>query len=136
VAHVGHKLVLVLAGDFEVLDSLGKLTRPRLNFFEKARVLNGDDGLVRESIDELDLTFGERAHFGEPDEDYANSHACVEQRDGEQSAITELERTSPTLRGFIRFGQDVCDLYRAPIEDGAAGDEPRHQRKRQLSNLN
>jgi len=40
VAHIGHELVLVLAGDLEVFGGLGKLTRPRPNFFEKPRVLN------------------------------------------------------------------------------------------------
>jgi hypothetical protein len=35
VAHVGNELVLVLAGDFEVLDGLGKFARPRLNLFER-----------------------------------------------------------------------------------------------------
>src|SRR5262249_44134087 len=60
VAHVGHELVLVLAGDLKIVDSLGKLAGARLHLFEKARVLNGDDGLVRKGIDKLDLAFGER----------------------------------------------------------------------------
>jgi hypothetical protein len=39
-------------------------------------------GLVGEAIDELDLAFGERAHFGAPNEDHANCLACVDQRGG------------------------------------------------------
>jgi hypothetical protein len=67
VAHVGHELVLVLAGDFEVFDGLGKLTGSRLHLLEQARIFNRDDGLIREGIDEFDLAFSERAHFGGAD---------------------------------------------------------------------
>jgi hypothetical protein len=52
-----------------------------------------DDGLVRESVDELDLAFGQRAHFGAPDHNHANRLACVDQRDGERNAIPDLQRT-------------------------------------------
>src|SRR5215467_10070313 len=45
VAHIGHELVLVLARDFQIFDGLGKLARPRLDFFVQARVLDGDYGL-------------------------------------------------------------------------------------------
>src|SRR5262245_7629370 len=67
-----------------ILDSFGKLAGSRLRLFEKARVFNRDDGLVGEGVDEFDLTFGERAHFGAPDEDYANCLACVDQGHGER----------------------------------------------------
>src|SRR5215467_8120466 len=88
-AHVGHELVLVLARDLEVLDGLGKLARARLRFFEEARVLNRNHGLVRKGIDELDLAFAERAHFGalgleQPrvlDGDYRLVGECLEQLD-------------------------------------------------------
>jgi len=66
VAHVGHELVLVLAGDLEVFDSFGKFTRPRLHFLEQSSVLDGDHGLIREGVDEFDLAFGEWPYFGAP----------------------------------------------------------------------
>src|SRR5262249_12778764 len=102
--------------------------------FEKARVFNSDYGLVRKGNDKLDLAFGERANLGASDEDYANCRASV--GDGQGGAETSLQRRRPTLGVFIRFGQDVCDLNRAPLEDGASCDEPTHQRERQLSNRN
>src|SRR5215469_9751168 len=34
---------------------------------------------------------GERAHFGAPNEDHPNCLACVNQRDGERGAKTDLE---------------------------------------------
>ena len=66
-AHVGHKLVLTLAGNLEIFDSLGKFTRSRLDFFEQASILYCEYSLVREGVDELDLAFGERAHFAAMD---------------------------------------------------------------------
>ena len=56
VAHVGHELTLVLAGDFEVLNCLGEITRPRLHLLEQPRVLDSDDGLIGERLEQLDLS--------------------------------------------------------------------------------
>ena len=61
-----------------ILQCLRRIARSRLHLFEKARVFNRDYGLVRKGIDELDLAFGERAHFGPPNEDHANCLACVD----------------------------------------------------------
>jgi hypothetical protein len=104
VAHVGHELVLVLARDLKIFDSFGKLARPCLYLLEQPRVLDSDHGLVREGIDELNLTFGERPDFAAPNQDHTNCLACVDQRDGERGAITELKRILLALRIFIRFG--------------------------------
>jgi len=71
---------------------------------EKARILDGDHRLVGEGLDELDLVFGERAHFGAPNEDQPNCLACVDQGDGERGAPTESERTLLALGVFIGFG--------------------------------
>src|SRR5499426_2926839 len=40
----------------------------------------------------LTSSIGEWAHFGAPNDDHPNCLAGVDQRDGEQGAITELER--------------------------------------------
>jgi hypothetical protein len=50
VAHVGDELVFVLACDFEVFDGFGEFACARLNLFKESRVLDGDDGLVRERL--------------------------------------------------------------------------------------
>src|SRR5262245_18393563 len=97
VAHVGHELVLMLAGDLEIFDSFRKLPRSRLYRFEQTRVFNRDYGLVRKGTDELNLTLGERAHFGAPNVDHPNCLACVDQRDGEHSAMTVLLGYLPAL---------------------------------------
>src|SRR5215831_7727211 len=55
VAHVGHELVLVLAGDLEIFDGFGKLASACLDFLEESGVLDGDRGLVGEARNELDF---------------------------------------------------------------------------------
>src|SRR5215467_3100623 len=86
VAHIGHELVLVLARDLKIFDSFGKLTGSGLHLLKKPRVFNRDHGLVRKGIDELDLAFGERAHFAAPNEDHPNCLACVNQKNYEHRA--------------------------------------------------
>src|SRR5262249_16370787 len=101
---------------------------------EQARVLDRDHGLVRKGIDELDLTFGERAHLGAPDEDCTDCLACVDQGDGECGAKTHLKRYLLALGEFICFGQDVCGLNGSPVEDNPPCNGPTHKRSRVLSN--
>jgi hypothetical protein len=103
-----------------LLKCFRKLACTSLHLFEKARVFNCDHGLVRKGIDELDLAFCEWAHFGASDGDHADCFACVDQRDGEHGAITELERQLLALGVFICFGQRICELDRSPVEDGTS----------------
>src|SRR5215510_8919986 len=86
-----------LTGCGLIFECFLQLPCPRLHFLEQPRVLDGDHGLVRKGIDELDLTFGERAYFGATDEDHANCLARVDQRDGERGAKTKLECKLATL---------------------------------------
>src|SRR5262245_4816315 len=112
-----------------LLKCFRKLACTSLYLLEKARVFNRDHGLVRKGIDEFDLTFGEWAHFGAPNEDYANCLACVDQRHGERGAPTESERILPALGVFILSGQNVFNVNRSPVDDGTPHDEPTHEGK-------
>jgi len=47
----------------------------------------------------------------------------VDQRDAEHGAVTVLERILPTPGVFIRFGQDICDVYCSPVNDGTPSNE-------------
>src|SRR5262249_24112045 len=50
-----------------VFKGLLQVAFARLFRLEETRVLDRNHGLVRKGIDELDLTFGERSHFGASD---------------------------------------------------------------------
>src|SRR5262245_13717899 len=118
-----------LGGGGLLLERLCKIPRPRLHLLKQSRVFNRDHGLVRKGIDELDLTFGEWAHFGAPNDDHPNCLACVDQRDGEQGAKTELKRGLVALGIFIRFSQHVRDLDRSPVDNGSPHHVPTRKGK-------
>jgi hypothetical protein len=56
--------VLVLAGELEVLDRLGKLASTCLHLVEKAHILNGNNSLVGERCHQVELLVGERLNLG------------------------------------------------------------------------
>jgi len=60
VAHVGHELVLVLAGDLEVFDRFGKFASARLYLLKQPGVLYRYDCLVCKCLQERDLFFSKR----------------------------------------------------------------------------
>jgi hypothetical protein len=68
-----------------------RASRDSLHLFEQPRVLNRYYSLVCKGIYKLDLTLGERVHFGAPNEDHPNCLACVDQWDSERGARTQLQ---------------------------------------------
>jgi hypothetical protein len=52
---------------------------------------------------------------------------ALNQRDAEGGTPTDLERNLPALGVFIRFGQDICDLNRSPVDDGTPVNAPTHK---------
>src|SRR5258708_34514125 len=52
-----------LAGRRLMFQRLRQVSRLRLHLVEQPRVLNGDDRLIRESLEQLDLTFREGPRF-------------------------------------------------------------------------
>src|SRR5262245_54280325 len=87
--------------DLEIFDGLGEFASPRLHLFEQPRVFNRNYGLVRKGIDELDLAFGERAHFGAPNKDHPNCRACMDQRHGERGAIV-VRNKAQTIENHLK----------------------------------
>ncbi len=70
-----------LAQRRELLNRLGQLARARLQLLEEADVLDGDDGLVGEGLEQLDLTIGERPRLGTRDRNDADGSALPQHRD-------------------------------------------------------
>ena len=55
-----------------LLQGFGKIVGALAQLVKQARVLDGDHGLGGEVLDEIDLLFGERTHFGAIDRDRTN----------------------------------------------------------------
>jgi len=77
-------------------------------------VLDGDDGLVRKSLEQIDLSVGELTDFGASDSNHADCLIHAHQKDG-QGTARELNSLGLGLR--------TGDLDRSPIEHGTSGDD-------------
>ena len=86
---------------------------------------SGDDGLIGEGFEQLNLSIGEWANFGAPDQNRAN---CLVRG---PEAITFLDRPFPALQKFIPFGQDVCERIKGSVP--ATGIGPWWAMRRSLS---
>ena len=74
-------------------DRAGQLGRARLHLLEQPRVLDGDDGLVGEGLDKLDLTLAVRLHARAIQDDHAGCLAVAQQRHPQdRAAIVASQR--------------------------------------------
>jgi hypothetical protein len=64
----------------EFPNRLRQLARARFEFLEQPHILNGDDRLVRESLEESDLLVSERSNLGAPHMYRADRNIFTHQR--------------------------------------------------------
>ena len=83
---------------------------------EQPHVLDGDDRLVGEGLEELDLLVGERPHLGPPDGDRPDGLGPAEQRNGEHCPETVGPRKGTALGVFVNLGLQIGDVDRPPVE--------------------
>ena len=67
-----------LGGSGLLLQRFGEVTVAFLQFLEQPNVLDGDDGLIGESLQELNLRKGERAHLKPANHDSADCDALAQ----------------------------------------------------------
>ena len=121
-----------LAGRRLMFQRLRQVSRLRLHLVEQPRVLNGDDRLIRESLEQLDLTFREGHRFGAAKSDHSDGLALAHQRHYKVGPPKHLSRSgghaarSQGRRDWIFVGmfRDVVDVYRPAFNDGSAGSPP------------
>src|SRR5262249_200446 len=75
-----------------VFERLYQLALARLFLLEQPRVLDGDDGLVGEGLQPINLSVPERAHLGPPDGNSANGLARADQWDDEYGVGAKASR--------------------------------------------
>src|SRR5262249_4720933 len=85
---------------------------------EQPRVLDGDDGLIREIANQLDMPVRERTNLLAIDDDNADQHAVLEHRHGKPRAVATKFKTSDYKRIPREISQagpivvDVRGLFR------------------------
>ena len=65
-----------------LFERFGEVARPRLHLLEQTRVLDGDNGLVGEGLEQLDLPIGKWARLLAADIDGADRFAIAQHRHG------------------------------------------------------
>src|SRR5207247_8327935 len=89
VAHVREELTLVPAGRGKIAVRLLELSGFRLYLGDQPNVLDGDDRLVREDLDELDLLDAERPHLLAAQEERADPTAVPDQWRSHRGALVQ-----------------------------------------------
>src|SRR5262249_33918032 len=84
---------------------------------KQPRVLNGDDGLVGEGLDQLDLLLCKRPRFLALQSEHANDGTFPDERHAKSTAYIDEPRVimnSVTVE--LRVGQKIGNVYRAALE--------------------
>src|SRR5262249_49368586 len=94
----------------------GQVRVAGLEFLEQTHVLDGDDGLVGEGLQQLDLLVGERSHLAAPHADGADGGALTEDRDRENRPQGNgvAERMC-----VLAIQPGVLEVDEAALDDGA-----------------
>ena len=85
----------------QFVEGLRQLSRAILHLVEETRVLDCDCGLIRESLQQSDMSVIERPHLSAADKDRAECTVLPDQRHGESSAMSERERVLPAEREIM-----------------------------------
>src|SRR3990167_8478385 len=102
------------AGGGLLLEGLGEVAVPGLQFLEQADVLDGDDGLVGKGLDHLDLLLGEWPDLVPMDYHNSNQDPLPQHGDPQQSPETSrLLALGPLI---LRISQDVVNVDRRALQ--------------------
>jgi hypothetical protein len=100
---------------------------PGLHLLEQPRVLKGDDDLVGESLEQLDLAVGEWADLGASDGNHTYRFTRADQRDGQIGAEAEAPGNVAALWVLLPLCLHIRDVDRSLIEDGTANEKATRQ---------
>ena len=106
-----------LAGRRLLLQGLGEVGVLGLQLGEQPRVLDGDDGLIGEGGDNVDLFVGERADLRPPHEEQSDELVLSQHGDSEYGSIAGGLLRLMQLK--LRIGQDVDDMDSPTLESGS-----------------
>jgi hypothetical protein len=117
-----------LAQRGQLLDRLRQLARTGLQLREEPNVLHGDDGLVGEGLQQLDLALGERPGLGSDHHYDADGSTLPQHRYVE--AASKADRTGERLMLELRIQRDIGDVDHRALQDGPRGQEGPAERRR------
>ena len=97
-----------------------------MNLLEQPRVLDGDDGLVGEGLEQIDLSVGEGASLGSPDYDHTDRFTRKDQWDSHCGPEAKASGAVATL-WILSLALQVAHMDSLPIENGTSLYMPTYQ---------
>src|SRR5262249_49013143 len=91
---------------------------------KQSRVLYGDDGLVGERLQQLNLSVRKRTHLRAAQGNCSDSFASTDKRDANNGAITESPGNFTSLRVLVYFRLQISDMDRFLVQDGTSDHAP------------
>src|SRR5262245_28511159 len=94
-----------------VFERFLQLSLARLLCLEQPRVLDGDDGLVGEGLQQVNLTLSKRMHLQSAQHDCSDGLSSPQKGYGEYGAMTQFGSVGGTLRELIGFRLEVSNVH-------------------------
>src|SRR6516165_2156665 len=105
-----------------LLQRLAKISGALTQLVEQARILDGDDGLIREGLDQRELLGGEGSNLRPPHRNRANEDTFATHRHAKKRPDTATFRSLGVNGTPVRIGLRIADLY-CPILNSYAPDD-------------
>ena len=101
-----------------LFERLRQLLCPCLHLVEQPDIFDRDHGLIGEGLQQRDLLFGERIHFGAAKRDRSNTLTFAQQRHAQNGSIAQTAGQLSRFRKVSAFGgEHVVQVYRHPFDD-------------------
>jgi hypothetical protein len=116
-----------LGGRGLLLQRLAEVAVAGVELVEQPGALDGDRGLVREGLEQLDLGAGEGLHIASSAADHAERLTFSEHRHSEERPVIDHRLQYVARPGVVvGVGQDILGMHRLRVDKGAAHDERPH----------
>jgi hypothetical protein len=102
------------ADDFQHVGGRGLLLQGLLRFVEEPDIVDGDDGLIGESLEQFDLPVCERARLFARDVDGADRLAVAKHRHRQRAPKPRIDEW---CRRIFRVGGEIGDMRHGAVED-------------------
>src|SRR5439155_26305618 len=92
------------------------------NFLEQPDILDGDDGLVGESVEQLDLLGGEGPNLEAADNERADRLRIAQEGNRKDCAMTLAHCVGTAFGEFLALREKVVDVHGNAIDNSASGE--------------
>jgi hypothetical protein len=100
-----------------LLQRFGEIGRALAQLIKQSRVLDGDDGLIGESLEQGDLSLSEELRLDAAQRDHSNCDTFSHQRDVKAGAEAQASCVFASYRKFVPLGLEISNVDGPFIEN-------------------